>query len=105
MIVSVANIMGQTILLELSEIVRSFYIYVGAFIFVAFTSLLILTNMKDVIQDSKPVAPQHILKQTVELICTEPRILMGVFGEVCGRILIIACTTYTTLAVTDAFEL
>lgn len=50
MIVSVANIMSTTILLELSEIVENIYIYLGAFVFILTVSFLILTNMKDVVQ-------------------------------------------------------
>ena len=50
MIVSVANIMRTTILLELSEIVENIYIYLGAFVFILTVSFLILTNMKDVVQ-------------------------------------------------------
>jgi hypothetical protein len=29
---------------------------------------------------------------------------MGVFGEVCGRVVATAMSTYTTFAVTDAYE-
>lgn len=37
------------------------------------------------------------------MLSKEPYIALGIFGEVCGRVTAIACSTYTTFAVTDAF--
>ena len=49
MIVSLANIMSTTVLLELSEYIKTMYIYITAGSFVLIVSILIATNMKDVI--------------------------------------------------------
>ena len=49
MIVSLANIMSTTVLLELSEYIQTMYIYITAGSFVLIVSILIATNMKDVI--------------------------------------------------------
>jgi MFS family permease len=49
MIVALANIISTTILLELSEVIRTVYIYFAAFLFIMFVSCLIIIHMKDVI--------------------------------------------------------
>jgi hypothetical protein len=50
MIVSFANILSTTVLLELSEIIDPTYIYIGAAVFVLIVSFLIFSQMKDVIE-------------------------------------------------------
>jgi MFS family permease len=67
MIVSFANILSTTVLLEVSEIVNPTYIYIGAAIFVAIVSLLIYSQMKDVIKEENEYqvnhSPKFIIKQ------------------------------------------
>jgi hypothetical protein len=49
MIVSFANIMSTTILLEVSEIYSSSNIYIGASVFLVVVSISIFFQMKDII--------------------------------------------------------
>jgi len=39
-----------------------------------------------------------------ELILEEPYILLGMWGEVCARVIAICCSTYTTFVVADVFN-
>lgn len=53
MIVSLANIMSTTILLRMSETVKLYYIYAIVGLFVLSLSVLIATNLKDVVKERK----------------------------------------------------
>lgn len=44
-----------------------------------------------------------IVSEVLLLIRREPYIIMGIFGDICGRFVAVTCSTYTSFAVTDAF--
>ena len=65
--------------------------------------------MKDVVKEKNQIrivnTPMKILSQMASLIMSEPFVLLGITGEVCGRVVAIMCSTYTTFAVSDGFNL
>ena len=107
MIVSFANILSSTVLLKVSENMDPNQIYKGTALFITTVSALIFFKMKDVIKNDKKReqhSPSLILKQVKDLIKEEPFICLGIWGDVCTRVIAICCTNYTTYAVNDAFN-